>query len=554
MFFQPRIGLHYEEGFKGCKTLVLGVKHHCTLRNCKFYDDCVMHRNCASYDSICPAYGERRDLKLSLSNYIEIDAFLEEYDHYPTYTYFTKLMLEKADDLNEEEKIGFWEHVAFANYLQYFCPSPQVPEFKDDSNDYRQEDFVAFLEILNDLQPEVVFVWNPSLKSLLNKNIADGKIEGLRHFDDFRSETLTVNRYIYKVQTKANPEDVFNAFAKTYCADFEPVDAVRMMLNALQKARFRYFVPKKELKLSSAMLNFVNKYIWDENLERYLINLMSEQMGLNYIVSCYKSDICKLVESYNVASSFPIDFLKTNAINVGAELEELSWFDFGKTSPTDDSDVAILYLKDTNDVFKNILKSLNNNSLRKIILLVKSADSDKFISDVASCEGLRYITEKDGNLMIEISSKSCEKVSLKHSGATLYPRHGSLKRASSLCPSDFVSSTMSKSELDALIYSVFHRKKKEIATAKGTKDLADLFERMLENGWLCKRGKHLSAVRGKSGQLLYYGLHQAGLSWTEIETLFADENISKNSNKSKIMKLLPLDKTPFNYYKNLFGL
>ena len=31
MFFQPRIGQHYQEGFGGYRTLVLGVKHHCTL-------------------------------------------------------------------------------------------------------------------------------------------------------------------------------------------------------------------------------------------------------------------------------------------------------------------------------------------------------------------------------------------------------------------------------------------------------------------------------------------------------------------------------------------
>jgi hypothetical protein len=88
MFFQPRIGQHYQEGFRGYRTLVLGVKHHCTLKQCRFYEDCVMQRNCAHYDTICPAYGDRHDLRLSQSNQIEIDAFLEEYDCYPAYSYF----------------------------------------------------------------------------------------------------------------------------------------------------------------------------------------------------------------------------------------------------------------------------------------------------------------------------------------------------------------------------------------------------------------------------------------------------------------------------------
>ena len=107
-----------------------------------------MQRNCASYDAKCPAYGDRHDLHLSQSNQIEIDAFLEEYDRYPTYSYFTKLMLGKTDDCTEAEKTAFWEHVAFANYLQYFCPSPQVPEYEEDGMVYRIEDWEAFQELL----------------------------------------------------------------------------------------------------------------------------------------------------------------------------------------------------------------------------------------------------------------------------------------------------------------------------------------------------------------------------------------------------------------------
>ena len=107
-----------------------------------------MQRNCASYDAKCPAYGDRHDLHLSQSNQIEIDAFLEEYDRYPTYSYFTKLMLGKADDCTEAEKTAFWEQVAFANYLQYFCPSPQVPEYEEDGMVYRIEDWEAFQELL----------------------------------------------------------------------------------------------------------------------------------------------------------------------------------------------------------------------------------------------------------------------------------------------------------------------------------------------------------------------------------------------------------------------
>ena len=119
-----------------------------------------MQKNCASYDAKCPAYGDHHDLRLSLSNQIEIDAFLEEYDRYPTYSYFTKLMLGKTDDCTEAEKTAFWDQVAFANYLQYFCPSPQVPEYEEEGMVYRIEDWEAFQELLETVKPEVLLVWN----------------------------------------------------------------------------------------------------------------------------------------------------------------------------------------------------------------------------------------------------------------------------------------------------------------------------------------------------------------------------------------------------------
>ena len=159
MFFLPRIGQHYQEGFKGYRTLVLGVKHHCTHKRCPHYDDCVTRRNCASYNEVCPVYGDRHDLRLSQSNQIEIDAFLEVHDRYPTYSYFTKLMLGKTDDCTEVEKTAFWEQVAFANYLQYFCPSPQVPEYKEDGLAYRAEDWMAFQELLEGLLARNYICW-----------------------------------------------------------------------------------------------------------------------------------------------------------------------------------------------------------------------------------------------------------------------------------------------------------------------------------------------------------------------------------------------------------
>lgn len=554
MFFQPRIGQQYQEGFKGYRTLVLGAKQHCTLTQCRFYEDCVTQRNFARYDDCCPAYGDRRDLRLSQSNRIEIDAFLETYDRYPTYSYFTKLMLGKSDDCTEAEKTAFWEQVAFANYLQYFCSSPKVPEYEDDGSTYRIEDWEAFLELLDALQPEVLLVWNAALKTLLDKKIAEGKIKGLTHFDDFRSETLTINRYLYKVKAKDTSENLFKVFQREFGAKLNDSETARLMLNALQKARFRHFVFAADLNLTSAMLEWVSGSIWDGDLARYLVGLLQKELGLNALVSPFESEIKRASEGCRVTSSFMLDFMETQAISLGDAQPELSWFGLGKICQPENSDVAIVYLTDTNDAFKSLLKLLNFSGLKKLLVLLKVADSDKLLMDVVGCDGLQHITEKENALLLEIGNTPCEKVRLVCDGITSHLRRSNLARGLSLRPSDYVSSKMTVKELKDLVYSVFRSASKPITTVKGERDLAELLGGLLEKGYICRSGKRLKSIQGKAGQLLFRGLYKAGLSWSELEGLFADANIAKNANLKKVAKMLETDSPAVRYYRNLFGL
>ena len=552
MFFQPRIGQHYQEGFKGYRTLVLGVKHHCILKQCQFYDDCVMQRNCASYDAKCPAYGDRHDLHLSQSNQIEIDAFLEEYDRYPTYSYFTKLMLGKTDDCTEAEKTAFWEHVAFANYLQYFCPSPQMPEYEEDGMVYRIEDWEAFQELLEAVKPEVLLVWNAALKTLLDKKIAEGEIKGLTHFDDFRSETLTINRFLYKVQPKKTPKELFADFQLAFCLDDEATSA-RLMLNALQKARFRQFVPAFDLNLTPDMLEWVSGSIWDEGLSRYLVGLRQKELGVDAFASLFELEIRNSTKGCRVVSSFMLDFMETQAINLGDVQQELSWFDLGRTCKPENADVAIVYLSDTNDAFKFLLKLLNGNGLEKVLALVKVANSDKLLPEVVANEGLCRITEKGDALLLEIGNVPCKKVGLVCEGKTLYLRHSNLQHGQSLCPLDYVSSKMTMRELRNLVYSVFRTSEITIPTARCELDLVELLEGLQSRNLVCRFGKRLKSVPRKAGQLLFRGLYNAGLSWNELEGLFVDENIAKNANPKKVAKLLETDTPSVRYYRNLFG-
>lgn len=584
MFFRPRIGQHYDEGFKGYRTLVLGVKHHCTLRHCRYFADCVMNRNCAHYNETCPAYdcrnyyngrkmcedcigigGERcvyyeprtmeekrREYLLSQSNIIEINAFLEENDHYPAYTYFTKLMLNKADDFTDEEKIDFWEHVAFANFMQYFCECPQVPEY--DTVNYRQEDWEAFKEVLDELKPEVIYVWNPVLKTLLDKKIIAGEVDGLAYFDDFRSETLTVNRYLYKVRPKKASLELFTDFRKAFCPDLDEDESVRLMLNALQKARFRQFVPADDVELTAAMLEFVTRHIWDKDLMHSLVVKLQADSGLDDIVTAFEPDIKALTKGQQCLSSFLLDFIETKAIDVGGELRELSLFDLGKTAPLSGTDTMVVFLTQPNDTLKLALKALNDNKLARLLLLLKTDDSDKFVSDVAESQCLSRIVERGDALLLHFCCDAGERVCLEMDGKKLYLRRGNLLRGQSLRPFDYLSVKMLRTELNDLVYSVFHKSSFSVQTAKGERDFVELLEGLFDRNYICRHGKRLKAVKGKSGQLLFYGLHRSGLSWSDVERLFADGNIAKNATPKKIANQLETPSPSARYYRELFGL
>ena len=91
-------------------------------------------------------------------------------------------------------------------------------------------------------------------------------------------------------------------------------------------------------------------------------------------------------------------------------------------------------------------------------------------------------------------------------------------------------------------------------TAKGERDLGELLGGLLDRDYVRRCGKRLKSKSGCAGQLLFYGLHCSGLSWSDIEALFADGSVAKNANKKKIAKLLETPSPAVRYYCNLFGL
>ena len=333
------------------------------------------------------------------------------------------------------------------------------------------------------------------------------------------------------------------------------------LFNQLQKEGYTHVLIQSSNIVNSADMQFLRHMveaaqpnIWDKELVSFLIEKLSAKQELNKLVGAFEPQLKELAKDFRCASSFPLEIADTKAIEVVGKLSELSWFDLGKVGSLEDTDAVILYLTDANATLKACLKALADNKLCRVLLLLDVKDSDKLLLDVVGCPNLSSIVEKGQALLLQFDGVVHEKVSLEHGKEKTYLRHKNLAKGLSLRPSDYLSAKMSKTELNNLVYSVFKDSTCVIATAKGDRDLVQLLEGLLDRDFVCRQGKRLKAVKGKAGQLLFYGMHRTGLSWNDLERLFADDNMAKNANADKIAKVLENDSAAVRYYKDLFGL
>lgn len=170
-FFTPYIGSHYEEGFLGSKTLVVGAHHYCPF-------ECIHKKECMTdsrpFDRSCPEFikniekfgEEYKDYyTLSNDNTVEIDCYIAGAP-YPAYSAFTKYMLGIPDYLTKEQKQELWNNVAFYQYTQHFLPDGYTPSYKEEK-DLFDNDYDSFKEVLEELNPEIVLVWNPAVRDCI---------------------------------------------------------------------------------------------------------------------------------------------------------------------------------------------------------------------------------------------------------------------------------------------------------------------------------------------------------------------------------------------------
>lgn len=176
-FFEPWVGERYREGFKGVRTLVAGVCHICSAE-CRFHRECASSAGVRERDCRCPDYSAREDqeyYRLSNSNNIEITSFIDGDTSYPAYKLFTYYMLKCAENLPPEKKLELWDHLAFTNFLQFMHDDTEM--LPEDQAVY-ENDYPAFRELVERLEPEVVIVWNDRVKECVKSHPEDFKYLG----------------------------------------------------------------------------------------------------------------------------------------------------------------------------------------------------------------------------------------------------------------------------------------------------------------------------------------------------------------------------------------
>ena len=161
-FFEPYVGDHYNEGIRGKKILVLGASFYCGVHDCPFFTKCTSteQKDSSFYNAICPPYAES-GTKLSdePTNCI--------HDWTKTYQRFADYMGQfvGSDDYDE-----IWNHMAFTNYVQFFLPLEEGQTFRETrSSDLSERDFLACIETITELQPDIIIVWGSVINSALKE-------------------------------------------------------------------------------------------------------------------------------------------------------------------------------------------------------------------------------------------------------------------------------------------------------------------------------------------------------------------------------------------------
>lgn len=414
-FFLPRVGEHYDHGFRGYKTLVLGAFFYCPEEGCDLRPECLLDTR--PHDRECPEYVGKKEQDyyfLANSCYIEIDSFVGGWP-YPSYSAFTKYMTNRRDYIAQAVKNRFWEHVCFYNYLQHYLPDGNNPAYSEAPEMY-DADWDAFTDVLDTLQPEIIYVWNKSIKDTIaaNNHRLGHRLEYLGQTD---MQGLTVYRYLYKHKCCPPPEEIVNTFSNKFHIKTDGKASTElMMLDVIQAIRSKRPTERlKSLPSQAVMRMMVHLYpvVWHGPLALHLIEqVKSAVFGDNLpLLDAFLPRVKEEIGSRkNVFSSFYWQEINAMPIECISPVE-LSWYGIatdGNDTPT--ADCIITYLNHNSDTCGSHLLQLLNHRLSqdaRIIILADSHVIDSYANLLKSHPtlGISHIREMSNMVMVTMCPK-----------------------------------------------------------------------------------------------------------------------------------------------------
>lgn len=404
-FFKPRIGAYYNKGFRGYKTMVLGAHFYCPFE-CKFKEACL--KDSRPFDRECPCYKDKNDEYFTLSNscYVEVNSYLEGCP-YPSFSMFTKYMMNKRDYISDPVKYRFWDHVCFYNYLQHYLKDGNTPKYLGNEKLFA-EDWDAFQEVLEELQPELIYVWNESIKEtiLAHKEKLKERIEYLGETD---MQGLTIYRFLYKHKPVEAPEVLLENFSRKFRQELSALQqdtsdagsTEKLLLDILQLLRFKTrvsgafaFLPTRTLM---RMAVYLYPQVWNRSLPIYLIKRLQESelkkeglADLNNLCACV-SEVINSKKWEGVYSTFYWERLeKQVSVQSLGMIPPFEWAWYSLVEPhrgflftRTPADCLIAYLDKSSDYLGSYLLDLMGYPLSErsgMIIICHPGDVDSYLN------------------------------------------------------------------------------------------------------------------------------------------------------------------------------
>lgn len=441
-FFKPRVGKYYEEGFRGYKTLVLGAHFYCSL-SCEYKNVCL--KDSRPFDRECPCYKNKKDEYFTLSNScnIEVNSYLEGCP-YPSFSMFTKYMMNKRDYIPDSVKYRFWDHVCFYNYLQHYLKDGNTPEYFGNEELFNK-DWDSFQEVLEELQPELIYVWNESIKEAI---LANGKKlnERIEYLGKTDMQGLTIYRFLYKHKSVEAPEVLQEDFSRRFQQELSVLQqntsdagsTEKLLLDLLQLLRFKNCVSGAFAFLQPRALMRMTVYlypqVWNRSFSIYLIKRLQEGIlnaeGVQDLDRLYTrvSEIIDSEKWERVYSTFYWEQLEKQVTFRSLGMIppfELAWYSLtephkGLLFTRDSADCLIAYLDKSSDYLGSNLLDLMGYPLNEkggMFIICRPDDVDSYINILRNnCIGLqvREVREWEHLLMLILEKRYEGKIYLYH--------------------------------------------------------------------------------------------------------------------------------------------